>query len=112
MPSPRNRKPAKISADAIKDIRRTASRLNYEDRRGLANMSDNEASKPRFSVGNYRGQFKSRADMNRQATIARQIRKDASLRGNDYQYGTREQVAAQHNSRYRNIRRAFGMSAG
>lgn len=43
---------------------------------------------------------------------ARQIRKDASTRGNDYKYGTKAEVQAQHNSRYRNIRKAFGMTAG
>lgn len=51
-------------------------------------------------------------DKSRLRASARQIRKDASLRGNDYQYGTREEVKAQHNARYRNIRAAFGMSAG
>ena len=46
------------------------------------------------------------------ATDTRQIKKDYSLRGNDYKYGTKDEVNAQHRARYRQIRRAFGMSAG
>lgn len=49
---------------------------------------------------------------NRLAASARRIAKDYSTPGNDYQFGTKEQVQAQHNSRYRDIRKSFGMSAG
>lgn len=59
-----------------------------------------------------KGRFVPKAERNQDKTIARQIRKNSSLRGNDYEFGTKAQVDAQHRSRYRQIRGAFGMSAG
>lgn len=63
---------------------------------------------------NSRGKFVkfNSKERNSLKSVGRQIIHNYSTRGNDYQYATREQVQAQHNSRYRNIRRAFGMSAG
>lgn len=58
------------------------------------------------------GEDTSRNLSQRLAASARRIAKDYSTRGNDYQYGTKAEVQAQHNARYRNIRAAFGMSAG
>ena len=110
MAYPIRRKPARRSSDYI-DFARTVARntgSGYESRRSLADEFDREAS-----VGRERnGGFMRSGDKSRLRASARQIRKDASLRGNDYQYGTREEVKAQHNARYRNIRRSFGMSAG
>ena len=45
--------------------------------------------------------------------VGRQIRTDwTSKSQNNYRFGTREEVQAQHNRRYRDLRAAFGMSQG
>lgn len=104
------RKPASFPSDIVGGIARNnsaAAEGSYEQARMNAKVWDRTRKTDSLS-----GKFTRKADRIQDKTIARQIRKNSSVRGNDYQYGTKEQVQAQHNSRYRNIRRAFGMSAG
>lgn len=106
----RQRKPARRSSDYVPFMAQASRSINatYNEKSRQADYFDNLANRGREKNGAYMR----KADQGRLRTTARQIRHDASLRGNDYQYGTREQVQAQHNARYRNIRRSFGMSAG
>ena len=118
MAYPRKRKPANTSAAVAADIARDFSSgtrfgaltptPSFENSRNSAKYYRGLSKETR----SYNGSFRRKADRNRDAYIARQISHNSAARGNDYQYGTREEVAAQHNARYRNIRRAFGMSAG
>lgn len=106
----RRRQSALRGRDYVPHMSQASRILNksYEEKSRQADYFDNLANRGRES----NGAFMRKADKGVIKTAARQIRRDASLRGNDYRYGTREEVAAQHNARYRNIRRSFGMSAG
>lgn len=117
------RRISKISADSIRGYADAARGVSFERRTQAARKLDAVADSGRFNHQFYlqrgdgsrrslNGQFMSGADKNRVKTFARLVRHNSSLRGNDYKYGTRDEVKAQHNSRYRNIRRSFGMSAG
>lgn len=104
----RKRKPAKKPRTLPETAGSLVKGQNYETRNWLAEQYDGVADYGR----NPNGTMIRKADKNRYRTAARQIRHNSKVRGNDYEYGTREQISAQHNARYRNIRRAFGMSAG
>ena len=108
MAYPRQRKPALRSPYYVSGPNSRAANDSYELSNQFAREYDNIANRGRED----NGAFMRKADKARIKTTARQIRHNVSNPGNDYQYGTREEVAAQHNARYRNIRRAFGMSAG
>ena len=109
MATPRNRT-ARRDASYTPFMSQASRTINkgYEQRLTQADYFDNLANRGREK----NGQMMRKADKNRLRTTARQIRHDASVQGNEYQYGTADEVRAQHNARYRNIRRSFGLAAG
>lgn len=77
------------------------------------NAAAASAQRVATSGRNTNGRFASQRTRRVSATDARQIRNDMMSRSqNNYTFGTRAEVQAQHRSRYRQLRRAFGMSAG
>lgn len=58
------------------------------------------------------GTQRAKATANMESSVARQIRKDASLRGNDYKEVSKAEFQKAHNQRARNLRAAFGLTAG
>lgn len=107
---PSKRLPARRGADYLPEMAKIARAggNTFEGRASTARILDSATANGREN----NGAFMRKADRSRIKATVRQIRKDASVRGNDYQYGTKEQVQAQHSARYRNIRRSFGLSAG
>lgn len=101
MPSARNRKPAVRDARWIEGARDT--RAGMEGNSRAAKGYDAWAKQIKDEMT---GTFMRKADRNRISTAARQFRRD-NAQGN-VQMGT----SMSHGDRYRNIRRAFGMSAG
>ena len=110
MPSRRNNRKPAIRTTAFLENNRTNTRSRgtieaYNSQASFLNAVANDGRE-----GN--GRMMRKADKNRIKATARQLRKDGTLRGNEYRQGTKEEVRAQHNARYRALRTAFGMSAG
>ena len=93
---------------ATQPIRRVIRGIGFEANNQRASNFQEGARSGRQA----NGAFMRRADRQVSAASARQIRKDISTPGNEYRYGTKEEVQAQHNATYRRLRKAFGMSAG
>lgn len=107
MPSARKRKPAVRDAQWIEGARDT--RASFEENSRAAKGYDAWAKQTKDEIT---GTFMRKADRNRIRTAARQFRRDASSPNVDYTDSRPDLQRTRHNLRYRNIRRAFGLSAG
>lgn len=98
-----------FSRDTGMKIRaRRDSHAGFEGNRQAANANNARAASGRGQGG----QFISRGDRNAYRTIARAAAQNQRTNNTHYELGTKAEVQAQHNARYRDLRAAFGMSAG
>ena len=100
----------RFTKDDVRELTGHARRMDRAS--GNNNYSNWAAAYYAKARRGHDGTFASKADRSAMRTVSRQLSRDVSRRGNDYRFGTKEEVKAQHDARLRDLRAAFGMAGG